>query len=310
MQTLSDVGSLRDALSGLTPGDPLAHGALTVVPLLCPGAADPGWSTLAEAGAAVTIAEVDERGSVPTLQVTNRGDRPVLLLDGEELVGAKQNRVLNTSVLVAARSTLTIPVSCVEQGRWGYRARHFAWSDVSLFASARRAKAARVTASLRAGIGHRADQVEVWEAVAAKAAASRVKSPTGAMHDLYEHLAPELEQARVALPAGVDQVGALIFLGDEWVGLEVLPCARLFASAWPRLSAGYVVEGVGRSPEGMRVPAPDQALRGVGGAPVERAAAVGLGVEYRLDGGEVVGAALVVEDRLAHLAAFPALDEA
>jgi hypothetical protein len=306
MQTLSDVDALRDALSGLTPGAWLVHEALTVVPLLRPGAADPGWSTLVEAGDAVEVTEVDEGGRVPTLRVANHGDRPVLLLDGEELVGAKQNRVLNTSVLVAARSTLTIPVSCVEEGRWGYRARHMARSDVSLFASARRTKAASVTASLRAGAGHRADQAEVWEAVAARAAAFKVQSPTGAMHDLYEHLAPELERARAALPAGADQVGALVFLGDAWVGLEVLPCARLFASAWPRLWAGYVAEGLDRDPGDTGGADPDRALRSVGGAPVERAAAVGLGVEYRLDGREVVGAALVVEEGLAHLAAFPA----
>jgi hypothetical protein len=47
-----------------------------------------------------------------------------LLLDGEQLVGAKQNRIPNMIVLVAAQTEVTIPVSCVEQGRWGYQARH------------------------------------------------------------------------------------------------------------------------------------------------------------------------------------------
>jgi hypothetical protein len=41
--------------------------------------------------------------------------------DGEQLVGAKQNRILNMTVLVAAETEVTIPVSCVERGRWGYR---------------------------------------------------------------------------------------------------------------------------------------------------------------------------------------------
>ena len=34
--------------------------------------------------------------------------RPLLLLDGEQLVGAKQNRILNMTVLVAAQSEVTI----------------------------------------------------------------------------------------------------------------------------------------------------------------------------------------------------------
>jgi hypothetical protein len=45
---------------------------------------------------------VSEGGSVPHLLFINDAMRPVLLLDGEELVGAKQNRVLNLTVLAAA----------------------------------------------------------------------------------------------------------------------------------------------------------------------------------------------------------------
>jgi hypothetical protein len=305
MPTVLDVQPLGRLLAALTPGEPLVHDTLTVVPLLRPSAPDPGWLTLAEAGEAITIAEVDEAGAVPTLKVVNGAARPLLLLDGEELVGARQNRVLNTSVLVAAGSTLTIPVSCVEEGRWGYRTRRFVSGDVSLFASARRKKTARVTASLRARAGHRADQDEVWSDVAAMAAAYKVASPTGAMHDLYDQHAQELARAREALSPLPDQVGALVFVGEDWMGLEVLPCARLFASGWARLGAGYAVEAIGREPMPGRGVSPAELLRRLASTAVEPAPAVGLGVEYRLDG-NAVGAALVVDEDVAHLEAFPA----
>jgi len=45
------------------------------------------------------------------------GDLPLLLLDGEQLVGAKQNWIMNMTVLVAAHTAVTIPVSCVERVR-------------------------------------------------------------------------------------------------------------------------------------------------------------------------------------------------
>jgi hypothetical protein len=121
MPTLSDVKPLAQALCDLIPGAPVTHGALTVFPLLAGERPEPGWLTLAEAGEAVTIEEVSEGGDVPTLRLTSAAGCPVLLLDGEELIGAKQNRILNTTVLVAAHSHLTIPVSCVEQGRWAYK---------------------------------------------------------------------------------------------------------------------------------------------------------------------------------------------
>jgi environmental stress-induced protein Ves len=65
----------------------------------------------------VEVAEVDESGQFSRLKVINRSDLSVLILDGEELVGAKQNRIVNTTILIAAESVTIIPVSCVEQGR-------------------------------------------------------------------------------------------------------------------------------------------------------------------------------------------------
>ena len=138
MQTLASVAPISSLLETLEVGEPLSHGALTVIPLLAPKEVEPDWLTLAEAGAAVTISEVSAGGEVPTLSLVNDADRPVLLLDGEELIGAKQNRILNTTVLVAAHAALRIPVSCVEQGRWSYRGKRFDSSDTSLFASERR----------------------------------------------------------------------------------------------------------------------------------------------------------------------------
>jgi hypothetical protein len=122
---------------------------------------------------------VSEAGTVPTLRLTNTAERLVLLLDGEELIGAKQNRVLNTTVLVAAGARLTIPVSCVEQGRWAYASRRFAAGDSTLYASLRAQKAAQVTRSLRMKGKHASDQGEIWARLSLKAADHEVQSPTG-----------------------------------------------------------------------------------------------------------------------------------
>jgi hypothetical protein len=304
MPTLTDVHPLAQALRDLTAGEPLAHDALTVVPLLCPGAPDPGWLTLAEAGDAVTIEEVSEAGAVPTLRLTSGADRPVLLLDGEELIGARQNRVLNTTVLVAAGARLTIPVSCVEEGRWAYRSRRFAASASTLYASVRALKAAKVTESLRTRGQHASDQGEIWHRLSLKAAAHTVESATGAMSDFYARHTEALDAARAALAPRRGQVGALVFLGERWVGLDLLPSASLFERVWPRLGAGYAADLLGHE-GGAAAPDPRAVLEAVAQAPVEEAPAVGLGREHRLAGSTLAGAALVVEDAVAHLMAFP-----
>ncbi|MGH7366900.1 MAG: ARPP-1 family domain-containing protein, partial [Candidatus Rokuibacteriota bacterium] len=223
----------------------------------------------------------------------------------EELLGAKQNRILNTTVLVAAHAELTIPASCVEQGRWGYRGRRFTPGDASLFASLRARKAARVSQSLRAGRGHTADQGEVWSRLASRAAQLQVDSETGAMHDLYARHDTDLAAARQALAARPGQVGAVIYIAGRWVGLDLLAGPGLFRRAWPRLCAGYVADAIGRKPRRARRPTADPVIQALAQGHAEPAPAVGLGEEYRLSSPRLAGAALVNQGRVAHLMAFP-----
>jgi hypothetical protein len=305
MPTVADVDALQQMLNTILAGKPQTHGALTVIPILAPMQAEPEWLTLAEAGNRVRITEVGEEGSVPHLKVANLGDLPLLLLDGEQLVGAKQNRILNMTVLVAAKTEVTIPVSCVEQGRWGYRSRHFQFSDASLFASLRARKSAAVSQSIREGRGHRADQQGVWEGIAEAAQAHDVKSATGAMSDFYARYESEIAQAREALAPIPGQVGAVAYVGGRWAGLDLLAAPRLFSRAWPRLCAGYAADALRRAPAERHEPAPPRLFEMLATCPVEPTQAVGLGVEYRLTAQKLVGASLVAEERVAHLMAFP-----
>jgi hypothetical protein len=301
MQTIDSIATFLDRLE---IGEPFSHGALTVVPLLGPSEPEPDWLTLPEAGAAVTVTEASLAGEVPTLTVQNDADRAVLLLDGEELIGAKQNRVLNTTVLVAAHATVRIPVSCVEQHRWSYRTPRFVGSDASLFASARAKKAARVSATLREHGRHLGDQQEIWRDVADKTRAHRLESPTGAMRDFYARYVDEMTEARRALAPRSGQVGALFAMGGLWTGLDVLAAPGLFARTWARLCVGYAAEAVGVKATGGR-PKTDMILKAIAAARVRTAPAVGLGAEHRIDEIGLAGAALMVDGRVAHLMVFP-----
>ena len=108
------------AVPSVRVGAPVTHDKLTVFPLYLAAAAKPNYRLSEEAladGTAV-VEEVTEGGSVPNLAVDNKGETLVLFVEGQELRGAKQNRVLNSSVLIAAKTKTVLPVSCVEQGRW------------------------------------------------------------------------------------------------------------------------------------------------------------------------------------------------
>ena len=147
-------------------GEPVEHRGIVVTPLF--PARDPvaRYITLDEAlPRGLTISETSDAGSVPELAVVNPLDVSVLLYDGEELLGAKQNRILNVSVLVGAGAKLPIPVSCVEQGRWNRSSVDFDSASHISHSHLRRRKAEMLAAQPMArGIA----QSEVWMEIGEK----------------------------------------------------------------------------------------------------------------------------------------------
>ena len=124
-------------------GDPVQHRGIVVCPLFPTRDPRAAYVTLEEAVTrGLRVTEVGAGGSVPELRVVNPLEQSVLLYDGEELVGAKQNRILNVSVFVGAKTELAIPVSCVEQGRWGDESALLAPADHTAHPELRRRKAA------------------------------------------------------------------------------------------------------------------------------------------------------------------------
>ncbi len=119
---------IQGFLENVKLGGKQSHLNMTLIPLLAPDAGAPDYLVLEEAlGQGVAdVAEVSQGGSVPDLKLINKSPSNLLVVDGEEVVGAKQNRIVNASFLIAGRTEITIPVSCVEQGRWAYRSQKFA----------------------------------------------------------------------------------------------------------------------------------------------------------------------------------------
>lgn len=133
--------TVRSFLESLKLGRRQSHENLTIFPLMAPQNGAPDYLTLEEALAegCMRITELSEGGSVPELRLFNDSPRAVLIVEGEELSGAKQNRVVNATFLVPGKTQLVIPVSCVEQGRWSYKGRSLHSGGKVMHASLRRA---------------------------------------------------------------------------------------------------------------------------------------------------------------------------
>lgn len=307
--------TVESTLLALSVGDPVAHGALAAFPLVSTRRGSLRYVLLSEAlrQDLVTVREVSMGGRVPRLAVENRADAPVLVVDGEEFVGAKQNRIANLSMLVPAGRTTVVPVSCVERGRWSYcRARPtFVDSDRLYYAEGRAMNRFHVHANTRRNGVRRSNQHAVWRGIKAKAARMRARSQTAAMGSIYErHGAPVNEfVARIAPVTG--QVGAVFAIGNRRLGLDLFDRPETFAAMLPKLVRSYAIDALDPARYGGDVGRPPTSegvvwklLDCIQHATFDRCAAVGAGQDVLIGARDLVAGALVADDTVVHLTAF------
>jgi hypothetical protein len=230
----------------------------------------------------------------------------VLLVDGDELVGAKQNRIINLTILVPAHTKIEIPVSCVEAGRWSRNSDEFSSARRAMYSRARAAKTEQVTVNMQHSGERHSDQSEVWGNIAACSADLDVASPTGSMSDIYEGYEQRLDRYREAFKARDGQVGALFALHGKAQGLEIFDSSETFSHYLERLVSSYALGSLadkGNDKEAT-LPEAEKFMEGVKNAGAEQFEALGEGDDLRLSGESLAGGALVAEDRVVHLAAF------
>ena len=287
-------------------GEPLRYQALSVFPLF-DGSMTPVEYALSDEGigsGAVTVQEVSEAGSVPDLLVENKGDVRVLFIEGEELVGAKQNRILNTSVLIAAHSKTKIPVSCVEQGRWRYRSRLFGSSGSHSSSKLRYFLKMSVSKSVTANRGHRSDQGAVWQEVARQQSALGASSPSGAMSDTFQAYEGKMTEFKEKMGYVDGASGMAVAVGKKIVAVDLFDKVTTCRKVWDRLLTGYVLDALEAEVERGQAEAADvERLLGTANTlPWRQAESVGEGEEYRANQGEDVHAsALTLQDAPVHV---------
>ena len=295
-------------LTAFAPGQGTTHRGITVVPLFPSGDPVAEYITVAQAmPLGFTVTEVDEHGSVGELRVHNPTPHRVLMYDGEELEGAKQNRILNVSVLVEAGSTLAVPVSCVEAGRWRYDGddesqRAFKISLRTSSPSVRRAKEQHLRSEpLMRGVA----QSAVWSAVDDTHAERGSMSDTRAYADAVRHVQPDLDAIIAEFPLRPGQCGALLGYGGTVVCMDAVSRAEAYEGLHAPLLSGYVMDALSHL-DGAGI-TDDQATAFVGdlaAATVTARPSAGLGTDVRLLGVSTVGSGLVLDDEVLQITAY------
>ncbi|MCS7315296.1 MAG: hypothetical protein NZ554_07480 [Bryobacteraceae bacterium] len=255
----------------------------------------------------MTVTEISEQGNVPEIVVVNSAPQPVLILDGEELLGAKQNRIVNLTIMVPPRTTLRIPVSCVEARRWHAESRVFRSSPYLQYPSARAAKLRAVSCEMRVSGRRRSDQAAIWADIEPKASRLGVRSPTSAMRDLYDRHLPRLEDYAGAQTFTANQRGAIFAVDGKVRGLELFNHPATLRRLLPKLIRSYALDALDSfqpRAAALRLAAAAAFLRLLVRIRVHEEPALGFGTDLRLESRTVVAGALVALGGLVHLCAF------
>lgn len=301
----------------LSPGKPISTGPLTVFPIEGIPGQVPDYLLLADAmrQKLVEITEVDQQGHVPILLLTNRSEKPVLAIQGEELIGAKQNRTLNVSILVATGKT-EIPVTCIEQGRWHYSSPRFDSGGFEHY-ELRAAKAQMVSESRKRiprsdAQGFMANQAAVWEEVDREISYFSVHSPTSSLSDVYadRRVSAMLDRFDTGLQLPETTKGVVIGLGRRLVAAELCEHPEMFAQLWPRILRSYALTSVNelalhqlQEDDDPGAPTLQQAeafLLEPCSVEVEVGDSVGLGKDVRWEGDAFLACSLFHEGRMLH----------
>jgi hypothetical protein len=303
--------SLKEDLAPITIGTPTTYRNLTLFPLLRPepGCTEPDY-LLAEDAIGQGLAEITELpggGSVPELQFQNNSLQAVLLLDGEELIGARQNRVLNLTILAPPKSITIIPVSCVEAGRWHMESSAFSPAPHVMYARARAARTSQVTRSMRSTGTRRSDQSAVWSDIAEKASRMDAASPTQAMAAVYDKHAITTEEYVRAFDCAPLQAGLVFAIDGRAVGLDLFDHSHTLRRLFPKLLRSYALDALETAttaPGETASASIEGILEGIATAPAFAQPAVGLGKDVRISGKAMSGGALWAADRYIHICAF------
>jgi len=322
---------LREALGTIRPLVTLSREGLVLTALNW-GVDRPATYETASAAARDGALELREQavGTVPSIEAVTK-EKPVVLFAGDTVVGGKQNRIINVTVWLAAMKVTSIPVSCLELGRWnqGYGFSASRKVDYLLRAkmSAQLADIALMERDLAAAApgdaraprrSYAADQGAVWREIADKEERAHARSRTSALHDLYAREATDTAAFVRAFPCPAGATGVAVGIGGKLVALELFDAPSTLAEQWPRLVEGAasayadhrraVAAGVEPAPrhrypdEGALGRLLDRATKACADAVV--GASVGEGSDVRLRGEKVRGGSLVVDGHPVHIELF------
>ncbi|MFH1606850.1 MAG: DUF6569 family protein [Nanoarchaeota archaeon] len=299
------MNELTDYIQKLEIGTPKNYKNITVIPLI---GKNSGLDYMLLDEAISSGLRISETGSVPTLHFENNTGKEVLIMQGEYVVGGKQNRMITKHAYLEKGFNGEIPVSCVEQGRWSYQQptwnlhmqphpfipTHQQEPNIRTNNEYRSGRKAAQSVCYAATRG----QGAVWDEVKCLSANLGTHSATQNLEDTYSQKEGNINEylSKFDYPTGA--VGMIVVTknnGNRKCGADIFDQSNSLKQNFDKLLESYVIEALNGHNENIKGTKKEakEFLTKLQDAKAREEKAISLGTNYSIIGATIMGSTIV-----------------
>ena len=164
-----------------------------------------------------------------------------------------------------------------------------------------------VAYSLKRAGKYTADQHAIWGDIKYMAMSAGVHSPTDAMKQVFDSKKRDLDEYLNAFKCQPRQKGLLVFINGAVVGFDMVSLESAHRKLYPKLLRSYALNALLRKSDGANKPSLEKAktfVSDITSCEEKKYQSTGHGWDYRYEGKEHIGSALVFQDKVIHAAFF------
>ena len=253
----------------------------------------------------VDIKEVNSKGTIRYLKVSNRSNQKLLILGSEQIIGnaLKQNRVVNNTTLVPEQTTTLLSVSCCEKNRWSPAVANNICTSESLYFTK-----GRINNSVDIFDNNKTDQFKIWDDIAEKLDEFNTKSFTGTLEDTYNKNKLYFDEITKYFKINENDVGVVAAIGNRLVNVEIFSSNKLLKMYFPKIIKSLIFESYKKTSQNYLLGLKDVyklfRLIEFSEKKLHKPHNDCLGEEIRFNSDRVVGSCLNYKEKLLHFSGF------
>ena len=253
----------------------------------------------------VDIKEINSKGTIRYLKVSNKSNQKLLILGSEQIIGnaLKQNRVVNNTTLVPEQTTTLLSVSCCEKNRWSPAVANNICTSESLYFTK-----GRINNSVDIFDNNKTDQFKIWDDIAEKLDEFNTKSFTGTLEDTYNKNKLYFDEITKYFKINENDVGVVAAIGNRLVNVEIFSSNKLLKIYFPKIIKSLVFESYKKTSQNYLLGLKDVyklfRLIEFSEKKLHKPHNDCLGEEIRFNSDRVVGSCLNYKEKLLHFSGF------